>query len=164
MILRSLIGFLALAICFASLSAQTGLIKPRKAPADLLPRNPQNAVPPPPAVSTQVKEFFLALQANSVEDAYRGIMKDSIVDDKDYKVKNLVSQTKNLNDKIGILNGYELYDNRNAGNRIISLTYFSYHKKMPLRWRFIFYAGTVNQWRLINLSVDDLVVQTLLES
>ena len=109
-----------------------------------------------------MEKFFLSIQNKQVQEAYNTLMADSELESKDDQIRELITKTSNVLAEIGPLTSYELYDNRTAGSRMMCLIYFSYQAKKPLRWRVVLYAATPEQWRVINLSVDDLVAESLL--
>jgi len=129
--------------------------------ANLLPRD-ASAKQPPASVQLRMEKFFLSIQNKQIQEAYTTLLSDSQLESKEEQVKELITKTSNVLAEIGPVTYWEIYDNRTAGSRMISLIYFSYQDKKPLRWRFIFYASTPDQWRVINLSVDDLVAESFL--
>lgn len=148
---------LAGAFCLAPMASAQSSISAKN---NLIPREASNKQPPAP-VQLRMEKFFLAIQNKQIQEGYNTLLADSELDSKEEQVRDLISKTSNVLAEIGPLTSYELYDNRSAGSRMIALIYFSYQAKKPLRWRFVFYAATPEQWRVINLSVDDLVAESL---
>ena len=138
-----------------------GPIKPRDTMPLVLPRNPINR-PPPASVHLQMEKFFAQLQQAKVDDAFKDLFKDAEQLQKRYNAEEFISKTKQALLVYGSVAGFELYDNRALGSRMISLTYFVYLQSMPLRWRMVYYAADGQNWKLINLSVDDLLDQSAL--
>jgi hypothetical protein len=126
-----------------------------------IPRTPVKD-PPPPDVQVQMEKFFLSLQNNQTKEAYEALLTGSDLENKQLQLNELIEKTTRAIQEIGPMTAYELLDSRIAGTRLVSVTYFSYHDKKPLRWRFIFYASLPDQWRLINHSVDDLISEAFL--
>lgn len=154
--LSAFLGLLLACSCFSTASAQSSI----SAKNNLFPRDVSNKQPPAP-VQLRMEKFFLSIQNKQIQEAYNTLLADSELDSKEEQVRDLITKTSNVLAEIGPLTSYELYDNRTAGSRMIALIYFSYQSKKPLRWRFVFYAATPEQWRVINLSVDDLVAESL---
>jgi hypothetical protein len=143
------------------LPAQDSPVRPRDVAPRILPRNPSNKVPPAP-IQLQIEKFFLAIQSDKVDTAFNDFLKETEFSNRRDLVEGFVKDTKHALLLYGAMNGYELFDNRPVGSRLYLLTYFTYLKSKPLRWRMVFYSPTANEWKLINLSVDDLVDESLL--
>lgn len=137
------------------------IVKPRDVAPLILPRNPSNR-PPPPAVLAQIEKFFTTMQTKDIDGAFKEFLKDADELRRKYDVNDFIEKTKYANDMYGPVQGFELFDNKPVGSRIIYLTYFVYHKAIPVRWRFIFYAPDGTGYKLVNLSVDDLLDQSVL--
>lgn len=117
---------------------------------------------PPPEVQLQMERFFLQLQNNEAKAAYESLLAGTELEDRQTQLNELIEKTTNAIKEIGPMTGHELFDSRAAGSRLIAVTYFSFHDKKPLRWRFVFYAAQPDTWRLINHSVDDLIGEAFL--
>jgi len=152
-----LLTSLALAIGFILSTAPAAFSQTKTS----LIRDPIATQPPTP-VQLRMEKFFLSIQNKQIQDAYSTLLADSELESKEVQIKDLITKTSNVLAEIGPVTYWEIYDNRNAGSRMMALTYFSYQDKKPLRWRFIFYAPTPEKWRVINLSVDDLVAESFL--
>ncbi|MFZ5805742.1 MAG: hypothetical protein ACOY3I_00840 [Verrucomicrobiota bacterium] len=127
----------------------------------ILPRNPNNR-PPPSAISMQIEKFFIGLQQNRIDEAFQILLADSEYVQKKYQVDEFIAKTRKAVVIYGKINGYELYDNRPIGSRMVCLTYFVYLQSIPLRWRLIFYAADGKKWKLMDLSVDDLLAESIM--
>lgn len=137
------------------------LVKMRDTVNLVLPRNPSNR-PPPAAVLQQVEKFFASLQKNDIDGAFKDLLVDADELRRKYDTNDFIERTKSASLAYGPISGFELYDNRPVGSRIIYLTYFVYHKAVPLRWRLVYYSADGLAYKLINLSVDDLLDQSIL--
>jgi hypothetical protein len=137
------------------------IVKPKDMVPLILPRNPINR-PPPQDIQKSIDTFFQTLQKGDVDVAFRDFLANSEHVQKKYDVNEFIAKTRQAFAFYGNAKGYELYDNHTVGSRMIYLTYFLYLKSIPLRWRIIYYAADPNDWKLINLSVDDLVDQSIL--
>lgn len=127
----------------------------------LLPKRPQNRQPPP-EIGLQIEKFFVGVSQDRVDEAFQGLLAGSEYLQKKYQINDFIQKTKQAISIYGKLNGYELYDNKKVGSRLMVLTYFVYLKSTPLRWRLIYYAADSKNWQIINLSVDDLLDESLL--
>jgi len=137
------------------------LVKLRDTVSLVLPRNPSNR-PPPVAIRQQVETFFSTLQKNDVDGAFKGLFADAEELRRKYNTDDFIERTKSASLMYGPISGFELYDNHPIGSRIIYLTYFVYYKAVPLRWRLVYYSADGIGYKLINLSVDDLLDQSIL--
>ncbi|MFH1066487.1 MAG: hypothetical protein V1746_01080 [bacterium] len=145
----------------SSSSAKEPSVQPRMAASLILPRNPINKAPPA-KVETQIGTFFDALKQDKVDTAFQDLLKDSEEIQRKYDTDEFVQKTKRAIGAYGNVQGYELYDNRAVGSRLMILTYFVYLQSTPLRWRFIYYNANNTAWKIINLSVDDLLSESIL--
>lgn len=154
---------LILFLLIMPLSAQEieGPITPADTTHLVLPRNPTNRQPPM-EINLAIEKFFVSLQREKIDEAFTELLSNSHHVQKKYNVEEFINKTKQALTVYGKLNGYELYDNRAIGSRVLYLTYFVYLDTIPLRWRFVYYSGDGESWKLINLSVDDLLDQSLL--
>lgn len=98
--------------------------------------------------------FFLALQAGDIEVAYDTLVQNSPVADEPSQVADLKTKTASAIDTYGPIVGYELIDEKRAGENLVRRTYFSHGDTQPLRWRFYFYR-IKDHWRLVDFRVDD---------
>lgn len=137
------------------------LVKLRDTVNLVLPRNPSNR-PPPMIILQPVEKFFTTLQKNDVDGAFKDLLADADELRRKYDTNDFIERTKSAALMYGPISGFELYDNHAVGTRIIYLTYFVYHKAVPLRWRLVFYSADGASYKLINLSVDDLLDQSIL--
>jgi hypothetical protein len=155
--------FLAFLVLTAPLAAQTQNLTPEPSNGRLMPLAKNRSLePPPPAVQMKVEKFFLGIQEGKIDDSFTDLFAGSKLTEKQDQLDNLVTKTKGVIKEIGPANGYELINNESISSRLLVLSYFSYHPEKPLRWRIIFYAGKPDEWRVINLTVDDLVSESAL--
>jgi len=142
-------------------------------PAEAKPVEPKPTDPKPaenmPSVTTKqdflaslpgdipgkvVSEFFELLKKGQIEDAYAGLTKGSKIIEKPEDIRLLKQKTKEAIEVFGTIIGYELFETKPVGTRLMRRTYLSLGSEYPLRWRFYFYnAG--GRWRLIDMRVDD---------
>lgn len=102
--------------------------------------------------------FFLALKAGQVDAAYDGLVKNSIVGEKNGEITALKERTKQALDSYGPIAGYEVIEERKVGAHLLRRTCLSLNSDLPLRWRFYFYESG-GQWNLVDLRVDDALVE-----
>ncbi len=161
--IRTLLLALALALpCAAQAQSQSNLT-PTPPNGRLMPLAKNRSLEqPPPAVQVIVEKFFLGIQAGKVDESFKELFATSKLEDKQTQLTELVFKTEGVIKEIGQANGYELINNESISSRLLVLHYFTYHPDKPLRWRIIFYAGKPDEWRVINLTVDDLVSESAL--
>ena len=146
-----------------AVETDSSIIKPREAIGLILPKTP-NQRPAPAYISAPVEKFFNTIQKGDVDTAFKDFLANSDHIHNRYDVDDFVAKTKYALSVYGAMQGFELYDNRAVGARLMYLTYFMHLKAIPLRWRFVFYAPDGQNWKLINLSVDDLLDQSILSA
>jgi len=129
-------------------AAQSGV------PAEATP-TPASKVEEPLAV---VQKFFLAIKANQVEAAYEGLVRGTIIAEKQENVNDLKARTMQALDSYGAVAGFEVVDTMEVGQSLLRYTCISLNQDLPLRWRFYFYR-TPPGWKLVDLRVDDGLVE-----
>lgn len=101
-----------------------------------------------------VAGFFGMLQKSRVEEAYGLLTKGSKIGDHPDELNSLKAKTTSAIEMFGVIEGYDLVENKAVGPHLMRRTYLSLGKEFPLRWRFYFYKAD-NRWRLVDLRVDD---------
>jgi len=161
--MMSRFSFSILLICLASpLIAQEpperkklvfppGEVQPLATPAD----KPEAKVQDPAKI---IDLFFLALQADKVDNAYDSLVKDTIIAERPEDVTALKARTTEALDNYGPIKGYEVIDDHAVGKSLFRRTSISLNTDLPLRWRFYFYR-TEGDWKLVDLRVDDGLVE-----
>ena len=145
----------------ASKGPSTNMPKVSTLIPQLLPRNPSNK-PPPAPVQKQLEVFFQGVQAGKVEECFKTLVASNPTLSDPAAVPEFVGNIRKGLEVFGPLQGYELYDQRTVGTRVVYITYLSYHPKKPLRWQFVFYTPIGADWKLLNLRFDDTVEQSLI--
>jgi len=142
----------------------------KPAPAETKPADPK-AAEPLPSVTTSVAtkqdflasadvpgkmaaEFFGLLEKGQIEDAYAGLTKGSKMIEKPEDMRLLKQKTKEAIEVFGTIVGFEMFETKPVGTRLLRRTYLSLGSEYPLRWRFYFYNAN-SRWRLIDMRVDD---------
>lgn len=122
------------------------------------------ADPPPEAVNTTLREFFILIQSDRIDDAFTRLLDGSPLKKDAQSTTQFVDRTRNALKEYGAIRQYELYDRSQLGQRIILLTYIAYVDSEPLRWQFYYDTGIEQgKWTLVNVRVDDLLDEALLE-
>jgi hypothetical protein len=98
--------------------------------------------------------FFDSLAKNLIDDAYVNLTKGSKIADRPEELGNLKQKTREAISLFGEIKGFEVIENKAVGTTLRRYTIVSFGRDFPLRWRFYFYK-VENQWRLIDLHVDD---------
>jgi len=110
-----------------------------------------------------IASFFGALKAGRVDEAYDGLVKGTVIADRQKDVVALKAKTTEAIEGYGKIGGYELADERWVGNSLMRRTCISLGEVLPLRWRFYFYKAGAD-WKLVDLRVDDALVELFEES
>lgn len=137
-----------------SLTFQPGAKTPDEAPASSTPAAAASSPVAMDGPGKAVAEFFAMVQRGQIEEAYTMLTKGSKIADRPDEIGALKSRTQDAINLFGPLSGFDLVDHKAAGRFLVRRTYLSLGRDYPLRWRFYFYF-TENQWRLVDLRVDD---------
>ncbi|MEO6261220.1 MAG: hypothetical protein ABIP32_01760 [Chthoniobacterales bacterium] len=105
-----------------------------------------------------IDNFFLALQSGQVDLAYDRLIFGSIYSERAEDVVTLKKKTAEAMKAYGMISGYELVQEKKAGESLVRRTYLSLGEKLPLRWRFYYYK-TKDGWKLVDFRVDDGLVE-----
>ncbi len=162
--------FVTLGASMALVSAQEKSVDGRKAMHFQAGAKPLEATPPPatPAPSQSARPlpasnddpeqiaaaFFGLLGKSRVEEAYTNLTRGSKIAERPEELKALKTKTTEAIEMFGVILGYDLVESKQVGGHLMRRTYLSLGKEFPLRWRFYFYRSN-NQWRLVDLRVDD---------
>lgn len=113
------------------------------------------STPKPALDPTEIlKQFFGDLQADKLDAAYQGLVKNTIISERTENTEQLKEKTRLALDNFGPVKGYEIVETLQVGDALFRFTCLSLNEDVPMRWRFYFYrAGS--QWKIIDLRVDD---------
>jgi hypothetical protein len=145
----------------AAKTADTNMPKVSTLIPQLLPRNPSTK-PPPSAVQKQIEPFFIGVQAGKIDESFKTLVASNPTLSDPAAVPEFVGNIQKGIEVFGPLQGYELYDSKTVGSRVLYITYLSFHPRKPLRWQFVFYSPVGADWKLLNLRFDDTVEQSLI--
>ena len=151
-----LLASLAASIAFAHAESGDGkkrLVFPASGEATATPK--PTPAPKPALVPREIlRQFFEDLQADQLDSAYQGLVKNTIISERTENIDQLKEKTRLALDNFGPVKGYEIVETLEVGNALYRLTCLSLNEDVPMRWRFYFYrAGS--QWKIIDLRVDD---------
>jgi len=110
------------------------------------------------AVRLTVDRFFSGIARGEIDSAYKELTKNSKLADKVDEIKALKEKTRQAAEMFGEIVGSELVEEENVGMHLTRMTYISFGKNYPLRWRFYFYRPD-ETWRLIDIRVDDSLLR-----
>jgi hypothetical protein len=116
--------------------------------------NAEDAKPGEDDPAQAATAFFTLLGKNLVEQAYTNLTRGSKIADRPEELQTLKARTNDAIQIFGTIHGYELLESKQVGAHLLRRTYLSLGHDFPLRWRFYYYK-TVDQWRLVDLRVDD---------
>lgn len=151
----------------------------RKLPKELKAEPSPTATPDAPAASAtpdatsrgprspdeMVSEFFEAIEADRVEEAYTGLTAGTVVAERPEEAARLREQTQTALDAYGPSHGFALVGQEQIGEFLERRTYILRGELLPLRWKFYFYDATgTGDWKLVDLRVDDDLVATMDEN
>jgi hypothetical protein len=101
-----------------------------------------------------LKQFFEDLQAEQLDSAYQGLVKNTIISERTENIDQLKEKTRVALDNFGPVKGFEIVESLDVGSALIRFTCVSLNADVPMRWRFYFYRSGA-QWKIIDLRVDD---------
>jgi hypothetical protein len=105
-----------------------------------------------------LQQFFEALKADKLDEAYGGLAKNTLIGSKAENLEQLKKRTREALDNFGPVKGYEIVETLEIGNALFRQTCISLNEDLPLRWRFYFYRSE-SKWKLVDLRVDDGIVE-----
>lgn len=110
----------------------------------------------PEEISRKIDDFFKIMIAGDIKPAYKGLLKDSPILEKEDDLVNLVEQTKRSIKIYGEIKDYEPVSIEKATQSFIRLRYLGLHTKFPMRWLFTFYNSPDKGWIITNVKFDDM--------
>lgn len=125
-----------------------------KATAVAAPAKSEEAKPAADDPANAAEAFFTLLGQNLVEQAYTNLTRGSKIADRPEELQTLKARTNDAIQIFGTIHGHELLESKQVGAHLLRRTYLSLGHDFPLRWRFYYYK-TGDQWRLVDLRVDD---------
>jgi hypothetical protein len=133
--------------------APSAKASPAPAPA-VASAMPDDAKPSVDDPAMAAEAFFTLLGKNLVEQAYTNLTRGSKIADRPEELQTLKARTNDAIQIFGTIHGHELLETKQVGAHLLRRTYLSLGHDFPLRWRFYYYK-TGDQWRLVDLRVDD---------
>jgi hypothetical protein len=119
--------------------------------------SPKPEVPLDAGATKTIEDFFAALQKKKIDAAYEQLTKNTKIGEKPEEVMALKTKTEQAIKMFGEIQGAEKLTVNLVGGHLMSATYLSLGKELPLRWRFYFYKSG-EAWKLVDLRVDDRLV------
>jgi hypothetical protein len=152
---KILLALVACSLAFANAEAadpKKRMVFPSSGEAPTAKATP---APKPALEPTEIlRQFFTDLQADQLDSAYQGLVKNTIISERTENIDQLKEKTRLALDSFGPVKGYEIVETLEVGNSLFRYTCLSLNEDVPMRWRFYFYrAGS--QWKIIDLRVDD---------
>lgn len=118
--------------------------------------NEKDKITIPEELSIKIDDFFKVLIAGDIKPAYKGLLKDSPILEKEDDLVNLVDQTKRSIEIYGKIKDYEPVSIEKATQSFIRLRYLGLHTKFPMRWLFTYYNSPEKGWIITNVKLDDM--------
>jgi hypothetical protein len=109
----------------------------------------------PEELNSNVTSFFDKLMKNDIDQAFKELLKNSIINDNQDQVQVLIDETRKSGEVYGSMKGFEPYGAEIISPSMIRLKYLALHKDFPMRWIFSFYKSPENGWLVINVKFDD---------
>jgi hypothetical protein len=152
---KILLALFAATLAFAHAESAEGKKRMVFPSSDEAPTAKATPAPKPALEPTKIlHQFFTDLQADQLDSAYQGLVKNTIISERTENIDQLKEKTRLALDSFGPVKGYEIVETLEVGNSLFRYTCLSLNEDVPMRWRFYFYrAGS--QWKIIDLRVDD---------
>jgi len=110
----------------------------------------------PPRVEERVQAFFTSLTTQTPEQAFFRLFEGTkFASEKDI-IDAYTEAARNEIGSSGKIKFFNHFETRKIGDRIVLTTHIVEHERRLMRWRLMFYSPVGNEWKLINLKVDDL--------
>lgn len=106
------------------------------------------------APTDMLKKFFAGVKSGKLDDAFTGLIRDSLLAHKAEDIETLKKGMQQALDKYGDIDGFEILEKKTVGENLLRITCISLGEDMPLRWKFYFYK-TRDEWRLLDMRVDN---------
>jgi hypothetical protein len=119
-------------------------------------RTPGSETGLPPRVEERVQTFFTALTTQTPEQAFFRLFEGTKFATEKDVIDAYTQATRNEIASSGKIKFFNHFETRKIGNRLILSTHIVEHERRLMRWRLMFYSPVGNEWKLINLKVDDL--------
>jgi len=149
---KILLTLVAFSLAFGKVDAADGkkrLVFPTSEESKTAP------TPKPALEPTEIlRQFFEDLQADKLDAAYQGLVKNTIISERTENIDQLKEKTRLALDSFGPVKGYEIVETLQVGDSLFRFTCLSLNEDVPMRWRFYFYRSG-SQWKIIDLRVDD---------
>jgi hypothetical protein len=110
----------------------------------------------PPRVDERVQSFFTALVTQTPEQAFFRLFEGTKFSAEKEIIDAYTKATRREIDASGKIKFFNHLETRKIGERLLLATYIIEHERRVIRWRLMFYSPVGNEWKLINLKVDDL--------
>ena len=152
---KILLALFAATLAFAHAESAEGKKRLVFPPSGEAPTAKATPTPKPALEPTEIlRQFFTDLQAEKLDSAYQGLVKNTIISERTENIDQLKEKTRQALDNFGPVKGYEIVETLEVGDSLFRFTCLSLNEDVPMRWRFYFYrAGS--QWKIIDLRVDD---------
>ena len=152
--LRYLLGFsLFIGVCSEGFAQQKASPTPKPNMVLLDQGDDGNNVRP----VEMLKKFFAGVKSGRLDDALDAITANSLLAHKPEDIETLKKGTQQALEKYGDVEGFEILEQKSAGESLFRITCVSLGEDMPLRWKFYFYK-THGTWRLLDMRVDTGIV------
>ncbi len=110
----------------------------------------------PDIVSERCSDFFKTMIEGETEQAFKTILKDSPIKEKEDKIDELIKQARRANNIYGRAISYEQVSTENVASSLVRLRYMALHEEYPMRWIFTFYKSPKHGWIVVNIRFDDM--------
>jgi hypothetical protein len=137
-------------LAFAQSKAQTG--------ADIseFPVERVGNINLPEVIEKKINMFFDTIIEGETVLAFRELMRNSPLKEKEDEIGNLISETKKSFELYGKLLGYEAVEAEYITGSYMRLKYLGLNEKYPTRWMITFYKSPSQGWMVTNIKFDDL--------
>lgn len=148
---------LFLFFCFTPdfLSAQTLELKPKDPLPPSRPR-PGKSVAVPEVIQQKTVLFFSNLKKNKPRIAFFKLFDGTQFATEGNLIDKFVKGASASFEQYGPIQRYEMVSAEKPTERLFILTYVTELQTKFLRWRLLFFTPVGNEWKLVNLKIDDM--------
>ena len=82
-----------------------------------------------------LRQFFSDLQADQLDSAYQGLVKNTIISERTENIDQLKEKTRLALDNFGPVKGHEIVESLQVGNSLYRYTCVSLNEDVPMRWQ-----------------------------
>jgi hypothetical protein len=145
----------AAVLCLAATAHGQSPVPFRENSNQLAPRGSAKAATLPKKIDDHLKLFFSTLAQGKPEIAFFKLFDGTQFMREKALTEGFVQAAQKAGTDYGKIIDYQTVSVRGIGTRLLLVSYFVGYEQKTLRWQFLYAAPLGNEWKLLNLTVDD---------